>query len=192
MSCRGKLEFFFFLSGLSLHIPSQCVSLVFTGLAVEFTQLPLVQTPPIHHPAIFSCPLGSSSALTPPNFPLLSLNCLLLTLFTAHTSSSFLSTHSPLAPSYILYSWHHILFAPFHPHFPCTSSHPPPPPSSSSSSSALILHHLSIPRLSLVSSFHRAVLPARYPSDSFSSSQTNGGKIWKCQRDQAEDQKGLC
>lgn len=56
---------------------------------------------------------------------LLSLSCLLLTLFIAHTVSPSRSSSTPLlsplslfTPSFILYSWHRFLFTHFHPHFP--------------------------------------------------------------------------
>lgn len=119
----------------------------------------------------FTCFFSHSPYFSLLNVSVLSLSCLLLT--------------SHRLPFEILLFSHHFLFSlPLSFSIPGTafSSHTfiptflTPPPLSS----ALILHHFGIPRLSLVSSFHPSILLACFLSsflpDSFSSSQTNGGK----------------
>lgn len=99
-------------------------------------------SPPLHHLSIFrfslglffTFPLSHISYFFPLNVSLLSLSRLLLTLFIAHTvspsrsssSSPLLSPLSLCTPSFILYSWHHVLTlsSPL-------SIHLPPPLSSS-------------------------------------------------------------
>lgn len=79
-----------------------------------------------------------------------------------------LSPLSLFTPSFILYSWHCFLFTHFHPHFPYTPS------------PLLCSHPSSLWHSQAVSSFHPSILLACFLSsflpDSFSSSQTNGGK----------------
>lgn len=87
--------------------------------------------------------------------------------------SPLLSPLSLFAPPFILYSWHCVLFTPFHPHFPYTSTTPTPPPLSSSITLAFP-GCLSSPPFILPSCEHTSSPP--FLPDSFSSSQTNGGK----------------
>lgn len=165
-------------------------------------------SPPVPTPTPSSPFLGSLFHLLPlslllflslPNVSLLSLSCLLLTLFIAHTVSPSRSSSS------LLFSHHSVFTLPlsfsipgttlsshtFIPTFPVTSPAPPPPPP------PLILHHFGIPRLSLL--FHPSILPSfahtsslLLPSGFIFLSTDEWWEIWKCQRDRAGDQRGRC
>lgn len=206
---------FFFLSFCFLYSQPQCFSqgqvwslsclaplstsrLFSPHLPLLALFLPICITP-LHHLSIFrfslglffTFPLSHISYFFPLNVSLLSLSRLLLTLFIAHTvsplrsssSSPLLSPLSLCTPSFILYSWHHVLFSHFHPHFPYTS-----------------LLHSHLPSLwhsqavcGILSSVHPpCTLPLLLPSRFISLFTEEWWEIWKCQRDQAGDQRGLC